>query len=206
MIFDDQPDQRGRREELAALLALGHGELAEEVLVDPAERVALDVGRDRGHELQDLDQGPGLEAGIGARQDAPQILVLLLDQAHRLVERAAQVLALGQAQQMREARLLGHVDHAQGLIVMLGDLLTPAADAALEPLLCLGEAGIGIAQEQQPEDRLAILRGLELGIRPQLIRRVPQTFFELRHVRGQTDLRRAMPISRLPTSPYRPAP
>ena len=40
--LDDQPDDRGRREELAALLALGHGELAEEVLVDEAEAVALD--------------------------------------------------------------------------------------------------------------------------------------------------------------------
>ena len=41
--LDDQPDDRRRREELAALLALGDRELAEEVLVDLAEGVALDV-------------------------------------------------------------------------------------------------------------------------------------------------------------------
>ena len=41
--LDDQPDDRGRCEVLAALLTLGDRELAEEVLVDLAEGVALDV-------------------------------------------------------------------------------------------------------------------------------------------------------------------
>ena len=40
--LDDEPDDRGGCEELAALLALGEGELAEEVLVDQPEPVTLD--------------------------------------------------------------------------------------------------------------------------------------------------------------------
>ena len=38
--LDEEPHDAARREELAAELALGLGELAEEVLVDAAERVA----------------------------------------------------------------------------------------------------------------------------------------------------------------------
>jgi hypothetical protein len=186
--LDDQPDQRGRGEELAALLALGHRELAEKILVDLAERVALDVGWDRGHQLQDFDQRLGLEAGVGARQDALEVLVLLLDQAHRVVDRAAEVLALGQAQQMREARLLGHIDHALGLIVVLRDLATAPGDAAFKSLLRLREAGIGVAQEQQAEDRLAVLRSLELGVGPQLVRGIPQALLQIGDVRGQIGL------------------
>jgi hypothetical protein len=55
------------REELAALLTLGHRELAEEILIDPPEGVALDVHRDRGHELQQLDErGVRIGSGSGA--------------------------------------------------------------------------------------------------------------------------------------------
>ena len=41
----DEPHDRGGGEELAALLAFGEGELAEEVLVDQPEPVALDRAR-----------------------------------------------------------------------------------------------------------------------------------------------------------------
>ena len=38
---DEQTDHRGRRVELAATLALGGGELGQEILVDPSERVLV---------------------------------------------------------------------------------------------------------------------------------------------------------------------
>ncbi len=44
------------REELAAPLALGHGEVAEEVFVDQAEGVALDVVGERVERPQQLDR------------------------------------------------------------------------------------------------------------------------------------------------------
>ena len=44
----DQLDDAGGREELAALLAFAHGELAEEVFVNLAEGIAFDVHRDAG--------------------------------------------------------------------------------------------------------------------------------------------------------------
>ena len=49
--LDDQPDDGGRREELAALLPFCHRELAQEVLVDLAEGVAFEV-----HRVEQLDQ------------------------------------------------------------------------------------------------------------------------------------------------------
>ena len=55
--LDDQADDRGRREVLAALGAFRDRELAEEVLVDLAERVALDVAEDGVHRAQQADQG-----------------------------------------------------------------------------------------------------------------------------------------------------
>src|SRR6266568_4150711 len=41
--LDDQFDDGGRREEFAALLSLGHGELAQEIFIDFAEDVSLDI-------------------------------------------------------------------------------------------------------------------------------------------------------------------
>jgi hypothetical protein len=42
--FDDQTDDTGRGVELAAPLALGAGELAEEVFVDEAEGIVVEAG------------------------------------------------------------------------------------------------------------------------------------------------------------------
>ena len=49
---DDQLDESGRGEELAAFRALGLGELTEKIFVNLAEDVALDVERNRGKEPQ----------------------------------------------------------------------------------------------------------------------------------------------------------
>ena len=61
------------REELAALLPLGHGELAEEVLVDLAEGVALDVHIDQGEGFEEGDEGVVLDPAVGLGEDVFQI-------------------------------------------------------------------------------------------------------------------------------------
>ena len=59
----DEPHDRGGSEELAALLALGECELAEEVLVDEPEPVALDRPRQRPQEPQQLSEDAVGDAG-----------------------------------------------------------------------------------------------------------------------------------------------
>lgn len=46
--FDEEADDAGRCVELAAFLAFGAGEFAEEIFVDAAKGVAIDGGRDFG--------------------------------------------------------------------------------------------------------------------------------------------------------------
>ena len=88
---DDELDDGGGSEELAALLTLAHRELAEEVLVDLAEGVALDVHRDRVHDLQQLGQGGALKPVVGLGQDVLEVRVLGLDGPHGVVDRLADV-------------------------------------------------------------------------------------------------------------------
>jgi choline dehydrogenase-like flavoprotein len=78
--------------------------------------------------------------------------------------------------------------------VVLRDLAAAAGDAALEPLICLGEAGVGVAQEDQAENRLAIFRGLELGVGAQLVRCVPQALLEVGRVGWHDLLARAAAV------------
>ncbi len=96
----DQLDERGRREELAALLPLGHGELAQKILVDLAEGVALDVHRDRGEHLEQGDQRVVVQPVVGLGQHVAQVLVLRLDGAHGVVDGLADVGALRQREQL----------------------------------------------------------------------------------------------------------
>ncbi len=105
--LDDQLDQRGRGEELAAFVSLAHGEVAQEILVDLAEGVAFDVHRHRGEELQQFDQRGVLQHVVGARQHAGEVFVFGFDGPHGVVQCAADVLAFRQIEQVAIARLLG---------------------------------------------------------------------------------------------------
>ena len=94
--LDEQPDDRARRVELAGVAALGRGELAEEVLVDPAEHVvgAVVVGlgeADGADQVDELTEEAlvDLLAGVGLGQHALEGGVLLLDEVHRGVEQDA---------------------------------------------------------------------------------------------------------------------
>ena len=115
--LDDQPDDRVRREVLTTALALLGGEVGEEVLVDEAEGVAFELGRQRREEAQQLDQGRALQLLVAARQDVLQLGVGGLDGLDRLVDGLADVVALGQPDQVGQPGLVGDVEHRLGLVV-----------------------------------------------------------------------------------------
>ena len=119
-----------------------------------------------------------VEAVVGLGQDVLEVGVLRLDGAHGVVDGRADVGALGQLDQGREARRLGQVEHPLGLVVRRADL-APSAACALQFLRRRLELVVGIAQEDQPQDRDGVFRGLQLGVGPQLVRRVPQAGFDI---------------------------
>ena len=74
---------------------------------------------------------------------------------------------------MANRGLLGEVEDALGLVVGLADLA--AAGALARQLgLGLGEPAVGELEEDQPQDRDGVLGRLEVGVGPQLVRRLPQ--------------------------------
>ena len=106
--LDDQPDDRVRREELAAEPALARGEVGEEVLVDQPERVAGQLARQRREQPEQLDERGLLEPLVAARQDVAAARGSSASiSLHRLVDGLAEVLALGQIDQVRQARTVG---------------------------------------------------------------------------------------------------
>ena len=200
--LDDQAHEAGGREELAALLALAHRELAQEVLVDLAEGVTLH-SRQRRQVLQQRHEQAVLQSVIGLGQHVLELVVGGLDRAHRVVDRLADVGALGQPEQLGEARLGRQVQHALGLIARLGkrQRAAPVALRGLEALVRLLEAVVGVAQEDQAEHRHRVFRGLELGVGAELVGGVPQALFDLGGVGGHCHLEeaRCAPHSAMPT-------
>ena len=59
--IDDEADDGSGGVELATLLPLGHGELAEEVFVDEAEGVAFLIHGDGGHDFEEFGEGAVFE-------------------------------------------------------------------------------------------------------------------------------------------------
>ena len=113
-----QPDHRARGKELAAALAFGHGELAEEVLVDLSEHIALGIGRDIGEVLQQLRGDAAVLLGAGQAkvlvlgQHALQLGLVLLDRLHRLLDRLGDVLLVRQVEQVVVAGVVRQIEAA----------------------------------------------------------------------------------------------
>ncbi len=93
--FDNQLNERDRREEFAAALAFGHGEVAEKILVNLAESVALNLHRNLFHDTQQFDERALFEAVVGLGQDAIHLLVLRLNGLHGIGNRLTDVFILG---------------------------------------------------------------------------------------------------------------
>ena len=134
--LDQQLDHTARRVELAALLALGAGELREEVLVDAAEHVlgaALSVADpDVADEIDELAEPQLVEGGAGIvlGQHALERGVVALDAGHGVVDELADGGLLGLGLEMRPARLGRHPEDVErpilvrvlgvGALVLLG--------------------------------------------------------------------------------------
>ena len=177
----DQLDDAGWGEELAALLPLRHGELPQEILVNLAEGIALDGHGDGGEVLQQRDQQVLFEVVVGLGQNVLEVFVLGLDRFHGRVDGLADIGALWEIEQSCEPSFFGEVQDALSLIVGLPDLA--ATGGLLRHLLfSLGKLVIGVAEEDQPENRDRILGRLQLGVRPEFVGGVPETFLKIRVV------------------------
>ena len=106
---------------------------------------------------------------------------MLLDLAHRRVDLGADVLRLGQGQQVVEARLGREVEDALGVIGgrLVDPTTAPGGGAGLLQLGALGgEAHLGEAQEDQAEDGPGVFLGLETRIGAELVGCVPEPLLE----------------------------
>ena len=136
-----------------------------------------------------LNQRALLDAAVGAGHDAGEIRVGLLDRPHRVVQRPAQVGAFGERREPGEASLRRQENDALADVVLCRDLLlVPAArlqrSHRTDPPLSLGEPLLGVAKEQEPQDRPRVFRGHQVRVGTQLVRRRPQPPLELCNVRG----------------------
>ena len=192
----DERDQRHRREELAAVVRLLIRELGEEVLVDAPEDVARDllelVGVQRSQELAEDVVVQLLVLGLG--QSAAQALVVPLDRFHRGDDGGGAVLAVGQRDEVIEARRGLQEDGAALREVLPGERPRPAAARrqARRDLVPDGQvAAVGVAQEHQPHDWQEVLVAGVLRVGAQRVGRAPEAPFdgvdvlELRHAGGR---------------------
>lgn len=178
--FGDEIDDALRGVELAPQLALGGGELAEEVFIDPADGVLLLVadgvnvvdGIDEGGELAAIQPEAG-EVVVG--QGALERGIALLHRGEggvdldRYIVLLGVLLDVGPAGGLRQVEHILHgveLHHVEVGLLALGDQLGPAFFKFIRDEL----------EEDQREDDVLVFRGLngaaELG------RGVPQRFFK----------------------------
>jgi hypothetical protein len=124
--LDEHTHDTARRVELATQLPLGSGELAEEILVDPAEHVAslalatfeADAGNqvDETLHLHRFDAAAGVVAG----ELALEVWVVPLDSEDRVVDQRGDIGAGRLVLKVRPPRLGGHPEHALSRVLVAG--------------------------------------------------------------------------------------
>lgn len=114
--LDEEADDAGGREELAALLPLTHGEGAEEVFIDLPEGVALQISGDGGEGFEQVAEQEGIEDLIALRQHAGHVRIVPLDGLHGLIHRLADVRALRKLEQLRKASPGSEKQHALRMV------------------------------------------------------------------------------------------
>jgi hypothetical protein len=186
-------DHGTRGVELAALLAGGVGEVADQVLVGGTEKVgelevvvAQAVGAEVDDQLAQLlvrQLGRADLAGkVDVLQDAVEARVVLLQAGQGLVQVVPDVV-VGLVEQVAPARLLGDVEGLAVPVLVVGDLAGiglgfPPFDLLGDHLLeALLEHIRATLQEQHPEDVLLELRGIHLA--PQDVGGAEEVAFEL---------------------------
>lgn len=180
-------DDAGRGVKLTAFLALGAGELAEEVFVDAAKGVVVRGGRDLGGFLQQFFEESAGEEVVGPGQDAGELRIVLLDVPHGVVDLRADVCRLGEVQQEIEPGVGRKVKDPFGVvdrrIIQAGaparQVAVPTFGGGLLQLgALLGEADFGKAEEDYAEDRAGVFLGFEAGVGAELVSAVPEAVFE----------------------------
>ena len=178
--FGDEIDDALRGVELAPELALGGGELAEEVFIDPADGVLLLVldgvdvvdGIDEGGELADIEPEAG-EVVVG--QGALERGIAFLDVGeggvdfYRDVALLGMLLDVGPAPGFRQVEDILHgveLHHVEVVLLALGHELGPSL------LELVGDE----LEEDQREDDVLVLRRLDGAAK--LVGGVPEGFFE----------------------------
>ena len=161
--LDQHAHDAARRVELAAALALGAGELREEVLVDAAEHVLGAVGRvaqaDVADQVDELAEPLLVEAGPGVvlGQHALERRVVALDRDHRVVDQRADGRLRGVGLQVRPARLLRHPEDVRGAVLVrvfgVGALRLLRFELGVLRLEGVGD----VLEEDQAEDDVLVL-------------------------------------------------
>ena len=179
--FGEEADDAAGRVELAPALPLAHGELAEEVFVDPSERIVIQRGGNFRHFFQQfLEQRPR-EKVVRLWQNARELRVVLLDVAHGGINLCTDVFSFGKLEQIIEPSHNRQIEDALG---MVGGRFFHAATAprrcpCLLQLGALGhEADFCKSQEDQAKNWRGVFLGLEAGIGPELVGGIPQAFFQ----------------------------
>ena len=166
--LDEDPDDVGRRVELAALLALGARELGEEVLVDAAERVLGAVGGgaegDVAHEVDELaeallvEAGPGVVLGQHALERGLSRSIAVIASSTRVPIVGCGALGL----EVRPSGFLRHPEDARGA-VLVGVLGVGALGAVGLELGVLGlERVRDVLQEDQAQDDVLVFGGVHV--------------------------------------------
>jgi hypothetical protein len=107
--LNDQLDDAGGREELAAFLPFRHRELSEEVFVDLPEGVAFDIHGNGGEVFQKRNQQFLIETVVGSWENVLQVLVVGFDCPHCLIDRLADISPFRKLEQVREPGVLWEV-------------------------------------------------------------------------------------------------
>ena len=203
--LDQRPDDAGRREELATALALGAGELLEEVLVDLTEQVAglRDSLTPEAGTVEEVDEfaEPSLVdvvPVVDPRHRALEARVRADEQVHRVVDELADVLVRLAVLRRKALGVLGEVRPTSGrgdpedvVAGVLVDVVELTADLRLVPpvgeqlgldLLATLVEGVGdVLEEDEPEDDVLVLRRVHRAA--QLVGGLPQRVLELLHRR-----------------------
>ena len=178
--LDQQPDDGAGRVKLAAALALGSGETAEEVLIDPPENVAGAVGllghADPAHKVDELAEHDLVKrrAGIILGQDALERGIPGLDRQHRVVDVLADRRLLGLGLQMRPASLLRDPEDVLGEVLLR---VLRVSQLLVEKLRPLRLKGIRDVFEEDQAERDVLVVGW-LHVATQLVRRRPKLRLE----------------------------
>src|SRR5258708_10623066 len=119
--LDDQFHQGGWSEKLTTTLALRHSKLAQEIFIDLAEEIALNIHGDTREGLEQGNKHVFVQVIVGPRQDSAQILVFRLDSLHSIVDGFANVFALWEFEQVGETRLFREIHDTFRLVVDLAE-------------------------------------------------------------------------------------